>query len=144
MSLLFAIAIAAAYVSWLLISRSPSRWVRPQRGGPRITDPRTQGMAISRLWQLHSAGCHCGTAQLHDGRRMLIDEARPLAARDRHGVHCRCHYRPLRDQRRTDRRRSNERRGARRNDFSHTDRRLRNERRRPQPMLSLAQPLPAH
>lgn len=106
---------------WFLLRRQPvARGLRASRNCSRAVDPHAQAARLSPVWQLQSNGCTCGHARAFAGKRLALEEVRPLIET---GRACRCYYRPLADQRRAPRRQADDRRAALRFDLSKTDRR---------------------
>lgn len=123
------IASVAGGWCWRRAAATPAQRVPAAAARQRISDPRRQGAAISRLWQLHSNGCQCATAKALAGRRLDIDDTVAVAQPGAGSQQCRCYYRPLADVRRRARRAGDERRSALRFELHGGERRGAGERR---------------
>lgn len=129
MSIFLVLVVLAATGCWLALRlRAPVPTPNPATRSLRVTNPRLQGVGMSRLWQLHSNGCRCEVARHLAGRRLDIDDTVPLRLFGG-SAECRCHYRPLSEARRSPRRNSADRRDQLRFDLSRSDRRMQQERR---------------
>lgn len=94
----------------------------PIRPPLRLSDPRTQGQSISPVWQLrHAPACRNRHGIALSGRRLALADTVPLSAPGKPA--CDCHYQPLPDQRRGERRQHSDRRAALRFDLRHGNRR---------------------
>lgn len=106
---------------WLFQRRQPAAHASTAARNPvRCADPQRQAARVSPVWQLHSNGCQCEQARRYAGKRLALEDARPLIEA---GQNCRCYWRPLPDQRRSPRRKDEDRRAALRFDLKKVERR---------------------